>query len=136
MLGRPPVVATGSAEDDIGIAQVVEIDGTRLDAHFLATFLGIDANALPVSNTLGVLSREDLRRCRVPRMSLPDQRRYGDAFRHLQQLEDVLTSLAKTSTHVIEQTIHGLTTGVLAPEFTTSQHTDEAKSADDETRDL
>lgn len=69
-------------------------------------------------------------------MSLSDQRRYGDAFRHLQQLEDVLTTLAKTSTHVIEQTIHGLTTGVLAPEFTTSQHTDEAEPADDETRDL
>ncbi|MEU9402438.1 N-6 DNA methylase [Streptomyces sp. NPDC048242] len=134
--GRPPVVASGGAEDDNGVAQVVEIDGTRLDAHFLATFLRVDANALPVSNTLGVLSREDLRRCRVPRMSLPDQRRYGDAFRHLQQLEDVLTTLAKTSTHVIEQTIHGLTTGVLAPEFTTSQHTDEAESADDETRDL
>ncbi|MFI6093465.1 N-6 DNA methylase [Streptomyces sp. NPDC051218] len=135
-LGRPPVVATGSAEDDIGIAQVIEIDGTRLDSHFLATFLRIDANALPVSNTLGVLSREDLRRCRVPRMPLPDQRRYGDAFRHLQQLEDVLTTLARTSTHVIKQTIHGLTTGVLAPEFTTSQHTDEAEPADDETRDL
>ncbi|MFD5888766.1 N-6 DNA methylase [Streptomyces sp. NPDC060334] len=135
-LGKPPVVATGGPEDDIGIAQVVEIDNARLDAHFLATFLRIDANALPVSNTLGVLSREDLRRCRVPRMSLPDQRRYGDAFRHLQQLEVVITTLAKTSTHVIEQTIHGLTTGVLAPEFTTTTHTDEAETADDETRDL
>ncbi|MFD7937772.1 N-6 DNA methylase [Streptomyces sp. NPDC059755] len=134
--GRPPVVASGGAEDDNGVAQVVEIDSSRLDAHFLATFLRIDANALPVSNTLGVLSREDLRRCRVPRMSLPDQRRYGDAFRHLQQLEEVLTSLAKTSTHVIEQTIHGLTTGVLAPEFTTTKHTDEAEPADDETRVL
>ncbi|MEV0124975.1 N-6 DNA methylase [Streptomyces sp. NPDC050703] len=134
--GRPPVVASGGAEDDNGVAQVVEVDGARLDAHFLATFLRIDANALPVSNTLGVLSREDLRRCRVPRMSLPDQRRYGDAFRHLEQLEEVLTTLAKTSTRVIEQTIHGLTTGVLAPEFTTSQHTDEAEPADDETRDL
>ncbi|MFE0801838.1 N-6 DNA methylase [Streptomyces sp. NPDC058812] len=136
MHGRPPVVATGSAEDEIGIAQVIEIDDTRLDAHFLATFLRIDANALPVSNTLGVLSREDLRRCRIPRMPLFDQRRYGDAFRHLQQLEDVLTTLAKTSTHVIEQTLLGLATGVLAPEFTTSQHTDEAKPADDETRVL
>ncbi|CAM5312685.1 SAM-dependent methyltransferase [Streptomyces badius] len=135
-LGRPPVVASGGAEDDNGVAQVVEIDSTRLDAHFLATFLRIDANVLPVSSTLGVLSREDLRRCRVPRMSLPDQRRYGDAFRHLQQLEDVLTTLAKTSAHVIEQTIHGLTTGVLAPEFTTSQHTDEAEPADDGTRYL
>ncbi|MFD7411497.1 N-6 DNA methylase [Kitasatospora purpeofusca] len=136
MHGRPPVVATGSDEDDIGIAQVVEIDDTRLDAYFLATFLRIDANSLPVSNTLGVLSREDLRRCRVPRMPLFDQRRYGDAFRHLQQLEDVLTTLAKASTHVIEQTIHGLTTGALAPEFTTSQHTNEAEPADDETRVL
>ncbi|WP_432931961.1 N-6 DNA methylase [Microbispora sp. CA-135349] len=135
-LGRPPAVATGTADDDTGVAQVVEIDPTRLDAHFLATFLRTDANVLPVANTLGALNRDDLRRCRVPRLSLPEQRRYGDAFRYLQQLEGVLAGLAKASAHVIDQTVHGLTTGVLAPDFTVMKNTDDANEADEETRDL
>jgi hypothetical protein len=135
-LGRPPAVATGTAEDDTGIAQVVEIDSTRLDSHFLATFLRTDAGALPVANTLGALNRDDLRRCRVPRLPLAEQRHYGDAFRHLQQLEAVVAALAKASAHVIDQTVHGLMTGVLAPDFTVMQNTDDANAADEETREL
>jgi SAM-dependent methyltransferase len=114
-LGRPPVVATGSAADDVGLAQVVEIDETRLDAHFVATFLRADANALPVANTLGALSRDDLRRCRIPRMPLAEQRRYGDAFRRLQELDDALGAVAKVGTKVIDHTVYGLTSGALAP---------------------
>ncbi|WP_449484543.1 N-6 DNA methylase [Streptomyces avidinii] len=135
-LGRPPVIATGGPEDESGVAQVVEIDGTRLDAHFLVAFLRADANALPMVNTHGALSREDLRRCRVPRIPLSEQHRYGKAFRHLRQLEETLAGLAKASSHVIDQTIHGLITGVLAPEFAPTNHTDEAETADDETREL
>lgn len=135
-LGRPPVVATGTADDDTGVTQVVEIDASRLDAHFVATFLRADANALPVANTLGALNRDDLRRCRIPRMPLGEQRRYGDAFRHLQQMEDTLAALARASMHVIDQTIHGLTTGVLTPGFSVVKNTDDADAADDETREL
>ena len=44
-LGRPPTVATGTSADDTGVAQVVEIDETRLDAHFVATFLRADVGS-------------------------------------------------------------------------------------------
>ena len=115
-MGRPPTVATGTSADDKGIAQVMEIDETRLDAHYVATFLRADVAALPVANTLGAVSRDDLRRCRIPRMPLAEQRRYGDAFRRLLELDTVLRTLADVSGKVIEQTIHGLTTGVLAPD--------------------
>lgn len=114
-LGRPPAVATGTVADDTGIAQVVEIDPGRLDPHFVAAFLRADASALPVANTLGALSREDLRRCRIPRTPLAEQRCYGDAFRRLGELGDALKSLADVGGKVIEQTFHGLTAGVLAP---------------------
>ena len=114
--GRPPVVATGASADDVGVAQVMEIDETRLDAHFVATFLRADIAALPVANTLGAVSRDDLRRCRIPRMPLAEQRRYGDAFRRLLDLDAALKTLADVSGKVIEQTVHGLTTGVLAPD--------------------
>lgn len=116
-LGRPPTVATGTAEDDTGVAQIVEIDETRLDAQFVATFLRSDASTLPVANTLGALSRDDLRRCRVPRMPVAKQRRYGDAFRRLHELEEFVTKLAKISAKVIDQNIHGLTAGTLTPDL-------------------
>jgi len=120
-LDRSPTVATGTKADDTGVAQVVEIDETRLDPYFVATFLRADVSALPVANTLGAVNRDDLRRCRIPRMTLGEQRRYGDAFRRLQGLEAALIALADVSGKVIEQTIHGLTTGVLAPDYEESE---------------
>jgi SAM-dependent methyltransferase/predicted DNA-binding transcriptional regulator AlpA len=120
-LGRPPAVAIGTSADDKGIAQVMEIDETRLDAYFVATFLRADVAALPVANTLGAVSRDDLRRCRIPRMPLAGQRRYGEAFRRLLELDAALRTIADVSGKVIEQTIHGLTTGVLAPDCEVSE---------------
>lgn len=132
-LGRPPAVATGTAADDEGIAQVVEIDETRLDAHFVAAFLRADAEALPVANTLGALTRDDLSRCRVPRMLLAEQRRYGDAFHRLHQLEDVLAALAKVSANVIDQTVQGLTTSALVPDLPVPKKADNADITEGET---
>ncbi|MGH3251713.1 MAG: N-6 DNA methylase [Trebonia sp.] len=117
-LGRSPVVATGAPADDNGVAQVVEIDDGRLDAYFVATFLRADAAALPVTNTLGAVSREDLRRCRIPRLPLAEQKQYGTEFRRLLELEAALRSLADLSGKVIEQAIAGLTAGALAPDRT------------------
>jgi predicted DNA-binding transcriptional regulator AlpA len=114
-MGRPPTVAAGTTDDERGVAQVVEIDETRLDAYFVAVFLRADVAALPVANTLGAVNREDLRRCRIPRMPLAEQRRYGDAFRQLLELSDALRTLADVSGKVIEQVIFGLTAGVVAP---------------------
>lgn len=113
--GRLPAVATGTPADDNGLAQVVEIDETRLDAHFVAVFLRADVAAMPVGNTLGAVNRDDLRRCRIPRMPLAEQRRYGDAFRRLLELESALRTLADLSGKVIGQVIHGLTSGVVVP---------------------
>lgn len=115
-LGQPPTVATGTNADDKGVAQVVEIDATRLDAYFVATFLRADVAVLPVTNTLGAVSRDDLRRCRIPRMPLAEQRRYGEAFQRLLELDAALKALVDVSGKVIEQVIHGLTSGVLAPD--------------------
>ena len=134
-LGRPPIVATGTATEDAGIAQVVEIDRARLDAHFIAAFLRTDAAAHPVANTLGALSRDDLRRCRIPRMPLAEQRQYGSAFRRLDELRDTLAALAKVSATVIDQTVHGLTAGILAPGAPWLRDTSEADATAHEMRE-
>jgi hypothetical protein len=48
-------------------------------------------------------------------MPLTEQRRYGDTFRRLHELDEVLSALAKVSANVIAQAVHGLTAGSLAP---------------------
>jgi N-6 DNA Methylase len=124
--GRPPVVATaikasdademGQFVDVPGIAQVVEIDGTRLDPYFVSLFLRSDVASLPVANTLGAINRDDLRRCRIPRLPLAEQRRYGEAFRLLSELEQALAALSDLSAKVIDQTIYALISGAVAPD--------------------
>jgi type I restriction-modification system DNA methylase subunit len=123
-LGQPPLVATGATEDEAGVALVVEIDDSRLDAHFVATFLRTEAATMPVTNTQHMLSRADLRRCRLPRMMLADQRRYGDSFRRLMELQELTTKLAGISAKLIEQNIHGLISGTLAPRVSRSDSND------------
>jgi N-6 DNA Methylase len=114
--GRMPIVATGTGADT-GIAQVVTIDSTRIDPYFVALFLRSEVAALPVANTLGAINRDDLRRCRIPRLPLADQRRYGQAFQLLAELEQALTKLSDISTKVVEQAIYALITGAVAPEY-------------------
>ena len=58
-----------------------------------------------------------MRRCRIPRLPLAEQRRYGEAFRLLSELEQALAALSDLSAKVIGQTIYALTTGAVAPEY-------------------
>jgi hypothetical protein len=114
-MGKAPVVAAGTPEDERGVAQVVGIDTDRLDPHFVAQFVRADALAVPVANTHAALTRDDVRRCRIPRLPLTEQRRYGDAFRQLQELDDLSSRLAGVTAAIVAQTVHGLTTGALSP---------------------
>jgi hypothetical protein len=122
-LGQDPVVATGSPDDERGIAQVVGIDTTRLDPHFVAAFVRADARAAPVANTHGALTRDDVRRCRIPRLPIAEQRRYGAALRHLLDLREATARLAAATESVITQTVHGLTVGALSPHAAPSHET-------------
>ncbi|WP_202868906.1 N-6 DNA methylase [Kribbella antibiotica] len=133
-MGRPPVVATGTDADDAGIAQVIELDAARLDGYFLATFVWADAASLPVASMVGGLSRDDLRRCRIPRMTIDEQRSYGAAFRRLRGLEEVLNSLAKLSASIVNETVRGLTAGVLSPDSLAAKN--HSAPIEGETREL
>lgn len=114
-MGKAPVVADGTPADELGVAQVVAVDTDRFDPHFVALFVRADALAAPVANTHAALTREDVRRCRIPQIPLLEQRRYGDAVRRLQELEDLASRLAGVTGAVVAQTLHGLTTGALSP---------------------
>ena len=109
------MVATGTPDDDRGVAQVVEIDPARLDPHFVALFVRADGHSVPVANTHGALSRDDLRRCRIPRLPLRDQQAYGVAYRQLADTKDALLALATAAGRVLDQNIHALVSGTLDP---------------------
>jgi N-6 DNA Methylase len=112
--GRAPVVVSDDNNDEAHV-QIIAIRADRLDPHFVAAFLQADASVAQPTSTLGVLSRDDLRRCRIPRMPAAEQRRYGDAFRNLQGFEDALRSTTELSATVLRSAAYALITGELAP---------------------
>ncbi|MEU8650721.1 N-6 DNA methylase [Streptomyces sp. NPDC048737] len=90
-------------------------DPARLDAWFLAGFLGAEENIAGASTGSTVLTVSP-GRLRVPLLPLEEQRRYGEAFRHVHELR----AGARRATRLAEETARllagGLTGGQLLPE--------------------
>ncbi|WP_314220913.1 N-6 DNA methylase [Streptomyces zaehneri] len=89
-------------------------DPARLDAWFLAGFLGAEENIAGASTGSTVLTVSP-GRLRVPLLPLEEQRRYGEAFRHVHALR----AEARRATRLAEETARllagGLTGGQLLP---------------------
>ncbi|MEU2227293.1 N-6 DNA methylase [Streptomyces sp. NPDC018347] len=89
-------------------------DPARLDAWFLAGFLGAEENIAGASTGSTVLTVSP-GRLRVPLLPLEEQRRYGEAFRHVHELR----AEAQRATRLAEETARllagGLTGGQLLP---------------------
>ncbi|WP_285706679.1 N-6 DNA methylase [Microtetraspora sp. NBRC 16547] len=86
------------------------VDRSRLDAEFLAGFLKYAA----VRVNQGA-SRVDVRRARIPRLSLAEQQAYGMAFRRLAVLEDAIREAAEAGEVLIRLGLEGLVDGRLRP---------------------
>jgi hypothetical protein len=89
-------------------------DPARLDPWFLAGFLAAEDNLNAASSGTSVV-RIDPRRLRIPLLPLTEQRRYGEAFRHLHALRvaaDAANRLADEATRTLAA---GLTSGALLP---------------------
>lgn len=89
-------------------------DPRRLDPWFLAGFLAAQENVSAATTGTSIV-RVDPRRLHVPLLPLAEQRRYGDAFRHLHTIR---TAAHRTARHA-EETVcllgAGLTGGALLP---------------------
>ncbi len=89
-------------------------DPARLDAWFLAGFLGAEENIAGASTGSTTLTVNP-GRLRVPLLPLEEQRRYGEAFRHVHGLR----AEAQRATRLAEETarllVSGLTGGQLLP---------------------
>jgi N-6 DNA Methylase len=114
-----PIVARVAESADVGCVLGPHLwlfrpDPQRLDAWFLAGFLAAEEN-INAATTGTSTVRVDPRRLQVPLLPLAEQRRYGDAFRHLHAMR---TTARRTARHA-EETARllgaGLTGGALLP---------------------
>ncbi|MER5477107.1 N-6 DNA methylase [Streptomyces sp. NPDC002734] len=90
-------------------------DPDTLDPWFLAGFLRGTANQRRASSFASTATRLDVRRLRVPRLPLEDQRRHGDRFRALDDFEAALRRAAALGTRLVRGSRDALTDGVLPP---------------------
>ncbi|MER6505536.1 N-6 DNA methylase [Nonomuraea sp. NPDC001636] len=87
------------------------VDARRLDPDFLAGFLRAAGGRVTTGS-----SRFDVRRTRVPRLSLKEQKAYGEAFRQLAVLEDALRETSTLGRALIRLGLDGLADGHLHPQ--------------------
>jgi hypothetical protein len=110
-----PVVVTEATDDTHG-ATILRCQPDLLDPYFLAGFLRSEINRRRASGTAGGTYRLDVKRARVPRMPLPEQRRYGDAFRELMSFDAAAAAVAQAAHDLTRTAIQGLTNGTYAPQ--------------------
>jgi len=95
--------------------EVLRCDPEVVDPHFLACFLRSETNRRRASGTMGGTARLDLRRARIPRLPMSEQRQYGEAFRRLTEVTDRIERVNTLASQAVQQAVYGLTSGVLAP---------------------
>ncbi|MEU8400263.1 N-6 DNA methylase [Nonomuraea sp. NPDC048892] len=86
------------------------VDGRRLDPDFLAGFLRAAGGRVTTGS-----SRFDVRRTRLPRLSLKEQKAYGEAFRQLAVLDDAIRETSTLGQTLIRLGLDGLADGHLHP---------------------
>ncbi|MEV6740606.1 N-6 DNA methylase [Streptomyces sp. NPDC051104] len=87
----------------------------QLDTDFLQGFLRSAANTRRSTSASGTF-RLDGKGARVPQMDIAEQRRYGAAFRALQEFEERARRLAELSREAAALARDGLCNGALAPD--------------------
>ncbi|MFB9876425.1 N-6 DNA methylase [Planobispora siamensis] len=93
---------------------VVRPDPEFFDPYFVAGFLKVSARQ-PSASASGA-SRLDVRRAQLPRLSLTEQRRYGEVFRQLERFEGALRRANEAGELLGRIVLDGLTNGDLQPD--------------------
>ncbi|MEW9547473.1 N-6 DNA methylase [Nonomuraea sp. NPDC050783] len=86
------------------------VDARRLDPDFLAGYLRAAGGRATTGS-----SRFDVRRTRLPRLPLKEQKAYGEAFRQLAVLEDTIREASALGHTLIRLALDGLAEGHLHP---------------------
>ncbi|MER7543995.1 N-6 DNA methylase [Actinomadura sp.] len=107
--GSARVVTTGGAALGPYLTRY-RPDPERLDPGFLAGFLTFAHTRTGTGS-----SRMDLRRARIPRLSLDRQRAYGRAFQEMARLTETLREMSSLGEALIRLSFDGLLDGHLRP---------------------
>lgn len=113
-LARVVDAATAGAVPGRGL-QLLRPDPGVLDPWFLAGFLRGTANNRRASSHASTATRLDVRRLRLPRLPLAQQRRYGDRFRALAEFEDALRQAGRLGEQLVQGLYDGLSDGTVTP---------------------
>ncbi|WP_234434441.1 N-6 DNA methylase [Streptomyces sp. NRRL F-5126] len=119
--GTGPVArVAGEAEAGVLLGTGVHLfrpDPARLDPWFLLGFLSSEANLAGASTGSSTLHLSP-GRLRVPLLPLAEQRRYGEAFRHVEALREQARRIGDLAEETTRLASGGLTGGQLVPEPT------------------
>ncbi|WP_228978684.1 N-6 DNA methylase [Streptomyces sp. DH12] len=88
-------------------------DPAAIDPWFLAGFLRGSANQRRASSHASTATRLDVRRLRLPRLPLAEQRRHGERFRALAEFEDALRQVGRLGERLVRGLYDGLTDGTI-----------------------
>ncbi|MEV7541896.1 N-6 DNA methylase [Streptomyces sp. NPDC089915] len=95
--------------------QLLRPDPAALDPWFLAGFLRGTANTRRASSHASTATRLDVRKLRLPRLPLAEQRRYGARFRELAEFEDALRLAGRLGEQLVQGLYDGLSDGTVTP---------------------
>jgi hypothetical protein len=94
---------------------LLRVDPGRLDAHFVAGALRSSANGQVPARQTGSGGRADISRALIAQLPLPEQRRYGEAFRLADELESAARSAAAIGASLARLLADGVAGGTLEP---------------------
>ncbi|MEU6275974.1 N-6 DNA methylase [Streptomyces populi] len=122
LVGGTGAVARVASEAEAGVllgagVHLFRPDPARLDPWFLFGFLSSEANLAGASTGSSTLHLSP-GRLRVPLLPLTEQRRYGDAFRHVEALREQARRAGDLAEETARLVSGGLTGGQLLPNST------------------
>lgn len=125
-LAAPTVVSSVVTEAGTGVlagsrAFVIRVDREIFDPWYVAGVLRTPENRRRTAGA-GSTDRIDVRRARIPRLSLDRQRPYAEAFRDLLTLEHLLARGAELSRELTETAAESLAYGLLRPGISQTHH--------------
>jgi hypothetical protein len=97
---------------------LIRPDTTLVDPWFLAGFLRRETN-IHRTGSLGSVQRYDVRKARIPRIPIAEQRPYADLFRRLADFDILLHTTAQTGGEMMRLVADGLAAGAIHPSPTT-----------------
>lgn len=95
--------------------QLIRVDETRLDVHFLAGQIRAGSGGRAGSTTASGVHRIDVRRVEIPMLDLERQQRFGRAFQQLDTFTSGLHQAVALGVQLATELADGLADGVVDP---------------------